>query len=59
MSIANQKLSARHAAPQAVRASEGDTPGAEAISPWEMVLLNEDKIPRGAIVLVPSEWVMQ
>ena len=59
MSIANQKLSTPHAALQAVGASEADAAGPHAISPWEMVLLNEDKIPLGAIVLVPSTWVMQ
>ena len=41
----------------AVRASDGDPRSPETISPWEMVLLNEDKIPLGAIVLVPSKWV--
>jgi hypothetical protein len=31
----------------------------EDITPWDMVCLNEDKLPIGAIVVVPSEWVMQ
>ena len=31
----------------------------EDITPWEMVCLNEDKLPVGAIVVVPGEWVMQ
>jgi hypothetical protein len=59
MSTANQKLHAAPSPSQGIRASDGATPGPEAISPWEMVLLNEDKIPLGAIVLVPNEWVMQ
>jgi hypothetical protein len=59
MSIANQKLNAAAGPSQGIRASDGAAPGPEAISPWEMVLLNEDRIPRGSIVLVPGEWVMQ
>jgi hypothetical protein len=59
MSIADQNLSTRHTALQAVHAFEGGAPGPEAISPWEMVLLAEDKIPPDAIVLVPDKWVMQ
>ena len=61
MSIVQQKLSAPHTARQAVRASDGGAtePPPQTISPGEMVLLNEDKIPLGAMVLVPSNWVMQ
>jgi hypothetical protein len=45
-------------------ASREDDPHAgglrpEDITPWEMVCLNEDKIPIGAIVVVPGKWVMQ
>jgi len=59
MSIANQKFSAPHTALEAVRASEGNATEPEAISPWEMVLLNADKIPLDAMLLVPGKWVMQ
>jgi hypothetical protein len=45
-------------------ASREDDPHAgglrpEDITPWEMVCLNEDKLAIGAIVVVPSKWVMQ
>jgi hypothetical protein len=59
MSIATQKSSARPTALRPARAPKGDVPGPEAISPWEMLLCNEDKIPKGAIVIVPGKWVMQ
>ena len=39
--------------------SQGDGLRPEDITPWEMVCLNEDKLPIGAIVVVPGKWVMQ
>jgi hypothetical protein len=37
----------------------GDGLPPEAITPWQMICLNEDKIPMGAIVVVPGKWITQ